>query len=613
MTGRRNPLVSWPFVTWLARGITAPLLIAAFGLAFYSLISGSAYSLRLMTLAGIYALMVMGYQLVFGHAGALSLAQGTFFGLGAYVTGILGSRLGWGFAATFPLSILLPVLLAILVAVPVLRLKSHYFALATLGIGQVVLLIAVSWEEVTGGANGLSSVPGIVLFGYAAPHGLTLLAAIWAIVALGGIFAWLATRGTWGQAFLVLRESPLAAAAIGLDGGALRLAAFLLSAGYAGSAGALYAHTIGVISPEVLGFPVMILCLTMAMVGGRARIAGAIVGAVLLVHLPEWLRFLGSAYLIAYGVALLGFVILAPDGVVGVLDRLRNSLFPAASSEPSPTQSPAPRPLSAEARGPKLAVSGVGKRFGGIEALVGVGFDLAPGEILGLIGPNGSGKTTLLNLITGLDHPDSGTIRFGDIDIPGLLPHRIARLGIARTFQAGNLVEPMSALDTVTMAFLAAQGRVSLRRALAEWRNDAPLAAAHSEAMRGLASLGVEAHAGHACVNLPHSARRRVEIARALAVQPHILLLDEPAAGLTMPEQADLADRLAGLAKGGLGILVIEHNMGFLMPLAHRVICLDRGRIIASGTPDQIGRDRRVIAAYLGEPVVERGEDLANP
>jgi branched-chain amino acid transport system permease protein len=604
MTRHSNPVGVRSLRSWLSSGLTTPLLAASIGLALYPLVVGSPYSLRLMTLAGIYALLVIGYQLIFGHAGALSLAQGTFFGLGAYVTGILGIEFGWEFGATFPLSLLLPVLLAALVAVPVLRLESHYFALATLGVGQVVLLLAVSWQDVTGGANGLPGIPGIVLFGHHVPRGVPLLAFVWALVALGGLVAWQAMRGSWGRAFLMLRENKVAAAAIGLDGGALRTAAFLLSAGYAGAAGALYAHTIGVVSPEVLGFPVMVSCLTMAMVGGRARIAGAIVGAVLLVHLPEWLRFLGNGYLIAYGVALLGFIILAPDGLIGALERLRDRLLPPPLPVLPPAEIAAVSAPDLAPGGANLVVSGLAKSFGGIEALAGVDFELAPGEILGLIGPNGSGKTTLVNLITGLERPDAGTVRFRGREISGLRPHFIARLGIGRSFQAANLVETMTALDTVSMAHLAARGKISLCRAFSERQHGAIADAARRAAMQALARLGAESDAAQSCGSLPQGARRRVEIARAVALEPAILLLDEPAAGLTEREQADLAGRLAALASGGTSLVVIEHNMRFLMPLAHRLICLERGRVIASGTPGEIRRNDRVIAAYLGEAVL---------
>jgi branched-chain amino acid transport system permease protein len=193
MTTPGNSLISW-----LRRGLNAPLLAAAAGLAIYPLVFDSPYSLRLMTIAGAYALMVIGYQFIFGHAGALSLAQGTFFGLGAYVTGIIGSKLGWGFLATFPLSLVVPALLAALVAAPVLRLETHYFALATLGIAQVMLLAAVNWQDMTGGANGLPGVPGIVIFGAPVPRGLPLLAVVWGIVGLAGVLAWQMTRGAWG-------------------------------------------------------------------------------------------------------------------------------------------------------------------------------------------------------------------------------------------------------------------------------------------------------------------------------------------------------------------------------------------------------------------------------
>ena len=588
--------VTHSLTAFLARGINAPLLVGALALVADPTLFQSPYRMRLMTVAGVYALLVMGYQFIFGHAGAFSLAQGTFFGLGAYVTGILAGRYGWGFAATFPLSLILPGLLAAVIAVPVLRLETHYFALATLGIGQVMLLVAVNWQAVTGGANGLSGIPGIVLLGAAVPGGLPLLALVWAFVALGAVIAWRATRGAWGLAFVVLRDNPLAAAAIGLDGGALRLAAFVLSALYAGAAGALYVHTIHVISPEVLEFSVMVSCLAMAVVGGSLRIAGAIVGAVLLIHLPEWLRVLDGFYLVAYGLVLLAVVVLAPSGIIGLVERLRAAVFPEAPDQAPPALAPRPRATDA-APGPILAIAGLAKSFGGITALAGIDLAVGGGEILGLIGPNGSGKTTLINAITGIYRADAGTIRLGGLPIDGLPSHAIARLGAGRSFQSGSLVAAMTALDTVAVARLAATDAVSLRRAL-RGRDD--LAAARGEAMHFLTMLGAGGVAMQPCASLSSGARRRVEIARALALQPDLLLLDEPAAGLDAGEQGDLARRLADLAREGMALLVVEHNMPFLMPLAHRIACLDRGRVIAAGSPAAIRDDPRVIEAYLG-------------
>jgi branched-chain amino acid transport system permease protein len=583
-------------------------LLAAAGFLAYALSEPSPYGLRLMTIGGIYALLVVGYQFIFGHAGALSLAQGTFFGLGAYVTGILAGNFAVGFLATFPLSLLAPVALAALVAAPVLRLQSHYFALATLGVAQVVLLIAVNWQEVTGGANGLPGVPGIAVLGWAVPRGWPLFAVVWSAVVVAALLAHRLTRSAWGQAFRVLRETPLEAAAIGLDGGAMRLAAFLLSALYAGGAGAFYAHTIGVVSPDALGFPVMVTCLTMAMVGGRTSIIGGIVGAALLVHLPEWLRFLGNAYLLAYGAALLAVIVVCPEGVLGAWERLRLGQVlrtpQAPPGEPSCDEWAANKSAERQAMSPRpppavLEFGGVAKRFGGVTALAGVDLRLTSGEILGLIGPNGSGKTTLVNLAAGFDRLDTGTIRLDGTMLDGLAPYAIARRGLARNLQTGALIDTMSALDTVALSYLSGRGMITLRRALAG--DAASVAAAHGPALTLLSRLGVAAAAAtQRCGALAHGVRRRVEIARALALGPRLLLLDEPAAGLDRAARDVLARTLAALAETGIGLLVIEHDMRFLMTLAHRVVCLERGRIIAAGTPPEIGRNPQVIAAYLG-------------
>jgi branched-chain amino acid transport system permease protein len=583
----------------LATGIRLPLLLGALLLAAYPLVLGTPYTLRVLTVAGVYALLVVGYQFVFGHAGALSLAQGTFFGLGAYVTGILGSQLAWTFLATFPLSALLPLVLAALIAVPVLRLETHYFALATLGIGQVVLLVAVNWERVTGGANGIPGVPGIVLFGTTVGRGLPVLAVVWTLVALGTLLAWQLTRGLVGDAFRVMRENDIAALSIGIDVGRLRFQAFLLSAVYAGAAGALYVHSIGVVSPDALEFPVMVACLTIAVVGGRARLSGAILGAVLLVHLPEWFRFLEKSYLIAYGAALLLMITVAPWGLVGAIERLVARLWPPP---PPPARPPRPLPPRAGAAGgaaPLLVVSDLTVAFGGVRAVDDVSVTVPRGDILGLIGPNGSGKTTLVNLITGFYAPARGRVLLSGADVTGAPADVIARRGVGRTFQSAQLVDDMTALDSVAVARAAAAG-VGLRDALATGVRDVRRAHARAEALGLLEALGVGDVAWRACGGLPHGVKRRVEIARALALEPELLILDEPAAGLSDAEQADLARRLTALHASGLTLLVIEHNMPFLMPLARRVICLDEGRVIAEGPPNAIQADPGVIQAYLG-------------
>jgi len=563
---------------------SAPWFAGMALLAAWPIVFGTAYDLRVFTIAGIYAILTLGYQFIFGHAGALALTQGTFFGLGAYITALLAINFGWGFAATLPLSVLGPLALALLVAAPVLRLESHYFALATLGIGQVMLVSAVSWESVTGGANGLPGVPGVVLLGHALPRGLPLAAFVWGIAALAALAAWRLTGGLLGRAFVVMRENPIAAMSIGINIWRLRLMAFLLSAVYAGIAGALYVHTVRVVSPEALEFNIMVAVLTMAVVGGRTRVAGAILGALLLVHLPEWFRFLGKYYLVAYGAMLLAMIIVAPYGLVGAAERLRARLAPRPAPPPPRALRPAPRPPATEAH-ELLELEDVAIAFGGVRALDGVSLSIARGEIFGLIGPNGSGKTTLVNCITRIYTPQSGRLRFSGRQIMRLAPFEVARLGIARTFQNINLVDEMSALDNVAVA--RADRRGGLERA-------------RREAMHYLEELDVGALAMQPCGALAYGLKRRVEIARALALEPQLLLLDEPAAGLNPTEQADLSVRLQRLARGGVTLFVIEHNMPFLMPLATRMACLDYGRIIALGAPAEIRAHPRVIEAYLG-------------
>lgn len=565
------------------RMIPAAVLAAAVLLG-----TASPYGLRVLTVAGVYALATLGFQVIFGWAGALSLAHGTFFGIGAYVTGILGSQYGASFLVTFPLSLLGPLVLALVVAAPVLRLESHYFALATLGIAQVVLLAAVNGPDWTGGANGLPGVPGVVLGGWAVPRGLPLAVFVWAWVALGALVAWRISRGLYGRAFPVIQDNPAAARTLGLDIDRYRLEMFALSAVYAGAAGALAVHTQRVVSPEVLEFPVMVSILTMAVVGGRGRIAGAILGAVLLIHLPEWFRGLERGYLLVYGVVLLAAIVVAPYGLVGTAERLRARWRPLPPAPLPAPEAPPPRPLSDHA-GPLLVLERVAKAFGGVRAVDGVSLALERGRIVGLIGPNGSGKTTLINLVSGLERPDAGRIRLEGVDIAGLRADRIARAGIARTFQAGSLPAEVDALDAVVAARIAAPIAHAGGSARAE-----------AHARHFLDRLGIAGIARRPCGSLPPGLRRRVELARALARQPVLLLLDEPVAGLDEDEQADLALRLRALAAEGVTLLIVEHSMPFLLPLADRLVCLDEGRIIADGPPAVVRADPAVIEAYLG-------------
>jgi branched-chain amino acid transport system permease protein len=476
---------------------------------------------RMVTLVGVYALMGLGYQLVFGQLGALNLAQGALFGLGAYAAALTAPALG---ALALPVAILAAAIPAAIVAGPTLRLQSHYFALATLALASIVNLVAVHAERLTGGANGLAGFAGSL------PRGPLLLAMVWTCLIAGVVLYAHLFRGRLGESARLLRQAPLLAATLGIDGGRWRLCAFVMGGALAGLAGAFSAAVSGVVSPETTGFSVMVLCLTSVVLGGTRHPMGAVLGAALAVCLPELLRDLQGAWLLAYAAATLAVVLWAPEGLAGLLDRLRDAGVPAPPAPALPDKLP-------PAAGPqRLVLDKVVKSFGGVEALAGVSFTVGRGEIVGLIGPNGSGKTTLLNVIGGLDRADGGTIALDDRRVERLLPHAIARAGVGRTFQT-----------------LILEG---------------------------------DTH--------------QADLARAVSTGAAFLLLDEPAAGATDREREQLVLLLRRLRDAGRGILIVDHDIELLSRVCDRLVCLDRGRIIAIGRPADVRADPHVRASFLG-------------
>jgi branched-chain amino acid transport system permease protein len=456
---------------------------------------------------GIYALMGLGYQLVFGQLGALNLAQGALLGIGAYTAGFAAQ--GGGLLA-LPAAAVAAAIPAAIVAVPTARLQSHYFALATLALASLVHLFAVNGESYTGGANGIAGfMPSL-------PQGTTLMAIVWLCLVVAVLaYAWL-FAGRLGSSARLLREAPLVAATLGIDGGRWRLACFVVGGALAGLAGGFQAFLNGVVSPEATGFGNMVLCLTLVVIGGSRHPMGAVVGAVIAVCLPELMRDLQDAWLLAYAIATLLVVLWAPEGLAGLIDR-RSA--PAVELPVAPLHGPQ-----------RLALDGVVKRFGGVDALAGVSLALTRGEIVGLIGPNGSGKTTLLNVVSGLEPADGGSISLDDTRIERLPPHAIARLGVARTFQAQS------------------------------W----------------------------------------VSVDQAAASGAALLLLDEPAAGMGDRERAALEAALRRLRDGGRGVLIVDHDIELLGRVCDRLVCLDRGRVIAEGPPAQVRADTAVRASFLG-------------
>jgi branched-chain amino acid transport system permease protein len=403
-------------------------------LLLWPVVFSTPYDIRLMTLAGVFAIAVIGYQFIFGNVGELSLAQAGFFGLGAYVTGILAVKLDAVFPATFAMSMLLPVLLAAIISMPLLRLATHYYALATLGIAQTLYLLSIDWVSLTDGAIGLTGVPLPVVFAFQVPRGIGLLAFVWLYVGVAAVFAMQTRRGMYGLGCQLIRSNPMAAQAIGIDPNAVRFRMLLLSAAFAGAAGALHAHTTRMASPGTLEFKVTATILAMVVIGGRTSVWGGIAAAILLVHMPEWLKGFEQAHLLVTSTVLLVILYVAPSGFAGLVDKI----WPADRENMRPEGAPLmklgsshahaiPPDTSASDDGAILTVKGLFKTFGGIHALDDVNFSLKRGSITALIGPNGSGKSTFINCVTGVYRPDGGQVALKGTSLVGVRPNKIVK------------------------------------------------------------------------------------------------------------------------------------------------------------------------------------------
>jgi branched-chain amino acid transport system permease protein len=562
--------------------VGAPLAALALALAFL-LALGDAYALRLVALSGLVATTALGYQLAFGHAGAISLFQGAAFGLGTYASALLARAVSPELLLTIPAAMLASGLAALLIAPALRRLGAHAFALATLAGAEILRLIAVNWESVTGGANGLAGIPAATLLGFEAPRGLATAIIAWCLFGFAALGARALARGPFALGLALMREAPLAAEASGIDTASRRLALFVLSAAVGGAAGALHPFTLGTVSPEVMEIGLLITALVVTVIGGSRRPSGAVLAALLIVHLPEWLRGFEEFYLILFGAVLLATILFAPEGLVAALEE-RLPFRGKAQDLPAPAPDPAARPRMDA--GPLLEIDGIEKRFGGVTALAGVTLAVAPGEILGVIGPNGSGKTTLLNIVGGQGRADAGGLRFLGREIASLPPHRRAAAGIARSFQTPPVVSGLTALDSVAAVAPGFGARALLN--------------ARARALAMLDALGLPGRASEPMHALTPGEARLADLARALMLRPRLLLLDEPAAGLTEAERAELGAALRRLADRGMGLIVVEHDVDFLLPLADRLACLEAGRLIALGPPDAVRDHPAVQAAYFG-------------
>ncbi len=553
-------------------GVIAALL-ACIGAAAVCLLAPGYYA-YLVGMLATTAIAGIGLNVLLGLAGEVSLGQGGFVALGAYAVGILTAKAGLNFWEALPLAVIVVAAVSAVLSIPALRLTGPYLAMVTIAFGFIVESVSIEWRDLTGGSSGLAGIPAPFGTG-----GTALLACVFCVLAL--ILFYYLVRSPIGLAMQAFASAPAAARGVGISAVPVRTAAFVLAAAAAGLAGGLQAALTGFIAPSSFPFSQSILLLLVVVVGGASRTLGPLIGSAVVVFLPEMLASLAEYRLLVFGAGLLIVLLAAPGGIAGALAHLVRPRKARAPAQPDLDLALA---HITAARG-SLSAEGVRVAFGGVVAVAGVDMIASPGRITSVIGPNGAGKTTLLNLMSGFQRSDAGKVLVGKQDITGFAAPDVVRAGLARTFQTAQPFASLSVLDNVRLGLLRGG-----------WRGDAPTDLARAL----LALVGYAGSETRLAATLPHVDRRLVEIARALATAPAVLLLDEPAAGLDEADTAKLGGLLQRLARAGLAVVVVEHDMSLVMSISDEIVVLDAGRRIAAGTPSVVRNDPAVKAAYLG-------------
>lgn len=553
------------------------------------------YWMQIGTLAFIYWVLIAGLDLIVGYAGQLAVGFVGLLAIGAYTASILCEKAGWPAFAALAAAGAAGALFGFLVGLPSLRLGGFYFAMTTLGFSTIVTQVALGWERLTGGGIGLPGpmfpAPLDMPLGF---YYLALATALLATYLLRNV-----AFSNFGRGLVAVRDAEVAAEAMGVPITHLKLVTFTLSGVLAGMAGALFAARQTYITPDAFTFDLSVLFFIAVLIGGRGRIIGPMIGTAILTLLPEiaaplvmWSNFL-------YAALLLLVVLLVPGGIAEFLER-----FFVKAAKGEGLEAPAPERLNAvlgKHASPKvLKLHEVALHFGGVRALDGVDLTVRPGTVHGLIGPNGSGKTTLLNAVSGFYAVNSGRIAFGEEDLGPQSSADRAALGIARTFQTPRVVGNLSVLENAMLGayrqFTVSFPAVALgsRRGATEDR------AVRQRAVDALAAVGLRRLAHLRAEQLQHTEQRLLEIARSLVMQPSILLLDEPAAGLSHDEIEHLRGLVEHIRSLGIAILLVEHHADLVFQVSDEVTVLDVGQVLAHGAPAEVRVNSEVINAYLG-------------
>ena len=556
------------------------------------LLAGFPYYMGVAVYAVVLALFGLSVNLTVGHLGFISFGHAAFLGLGAYTSAMLTMNLGMNYWLTLLFAPIPGALLGILVGFASLRVGGAYFAIATLTTAEILRIFVSNLVDLTRGPMGITvprpSIPFFEQMGlgfYQYYLGIGLFVLILVTVGLQRLL-----KSPIGSNWAVIKESIPLAESVGIATLRSRVLNIALSGAIAGLAGGLLVPRTVVVSPDLFSAGLSAIGLLIVILGGKATLIGPILGGVVFSALPEALRFIDDYRMAIFAALLLVVVRLQPDGLVALIPHLRRR----SSSVPDAAK---PEDLAFQ-KGDPLEVAGLSIQFGGLKAVDKVRFRIEPGDTIGIIGPNGAGKTTCLSLVSGFLKPSAGEVKLGEKEIVGLAPHELARLGLVRTFQQTAICGRLSVFENVLAAVPHQETVLSsiLRGPGYRARENVRF----GRALSCLEQVGLADRAGAEAGSLPYGDQKLLSVAVGLAVQPKILLLDEPAAGLNHTEARALAGLLKALRAEGLTIVIVDHNLKMIMEICDRIYVLNRGQPLADGTPEEVRNNPSVIEAYLG-------------